>query len=181
METPTWDGLSCLINISGIRVTLLSNLQFDGVINNLEMSSALLAEAMAGRKQTFKVKNLRAQLSTGTNGFCVKKSSTILTSHSGSVQGSVKALAIDAFTLDWPGMIAYAYQPIRLIPQVLQHVKNQDSVVNLIAPFWPKRAWFTKLLSLTVDVPLILPDRKDLPKQPKSQSFPLGSMENVKQ
>ena len=48
-------------------MTLLSNnLQFDGVIDNLEMSSALLAEVMARRKQAFKVTNLMAQLSTGT-------------------------------------------------------------------------------------------------------------------
>ena len=63
---------------------------------------------------------------------------------------SVKALAIDAFTLDWSGMIAYAYPPICLIPRVLQQVENQECIVILIAPFWPKRAWFTKLLSLTV-------------------------------
>ena len=84
---------------------------------------------------------------------------------------SVKALAIDAFTLDWSGMMAYAYPPICLIPRVPLQVECQSCTMILIAPFWPKRAWFTKLLNLLVDVPLVLPVRKDLLKQPRGMFF----------
>ena len=104
-----------------------------------------------------------------------------------SLRPSVKALAIDAFTLDWPGMIAYAYPPICLIPRVLQQVENQECIVILIAPFWPKRLVHE----------IAQPDsryttdstRQERPSKtnnreifrPKSQSFLLGSMENLKQ
>ena len=84
MGIPTWAGLSCLISISGTKITLSCRiLHLDGAMDNLAMSSALLAEVMARRKQTFNVKNFNEQVSTGTKGSFLRKSKTTPTSHWG--------------------------------------------------------------------------------------------------
>ena len=42
----------------------------------------------------------------------------------------------------------------------------QGLELMLVAPFWPQHHWFPDLLELLLEVPLFLPRRKDLPKQP---------------
>ena len=65
---------------------------------------------------------------------------------------SQKALQIDAFTLDWTGLNVYAFPPICLIPCVLRQIEAQPGLVILIAPCWPRRAWFSKILELLADI-----------------------------
>ena len=62
-----------------------------------------------------------------------------------------QALALDALTISWEGMFAYAYPPICLIPKVLQHMSQFHCQIILIAPKWPRRHWYTDLLQLLMD------------------------------
>ena len=55
-----------------------------------------------------------------------------------------KALSIDALTMDWNHIHAYAFPPFHLIPAV-------------IAPLWPNRPWFPELSGLLVSPPVFLP------------------------
>ena len=48
-----------------------------------------------------------------------------------------KALAIDALSMDWNHLHAYAFPPFILIPAVLEKIWHQCRIV-LIAPFWPQ-------------------------------------------
>jgi len=84
---------------------------------------------------------------------------------------SIKAYQMDAFTLDWTGMECYAFPPICLIQRVLQQVRQQPCSLILIAPRLPRRSWFTQILDLLIDIPLILPQREDLLRQPQGQFF----------
>ena len=84
---------------------------------------------------------------------------------------SERALAVDAFSIDWTGMIAYAYPPICLIPRLLLQMRHQHCRVLLIAPMWPRRTWFPDLLRLLTNCPLVLPERADLLRQPKGQFY----------
>lgn len=72
------------------------------------------------------------------------------------------AWAVDALSLDWSHLLAYAFPPFLLIPQVLRKVRESPCQVLLLAPWWPQRSWFSDLLELLRDLPRALPARHDL-------------------
>jgi hypothetical protein len=78
------------------------------------------------------------------------------------------AYGIDALTIPWNNMFAYAYPPICLIAKILQHMTKYNCQLILIAPHWPRRHWFPNLLKLIADFPRNFPVREDLLHQPKS-------------
>ena len=63
------------------------------------------------------------------------------------------AYAIDALSILWDGMWAYAYPPTLLLPQVLQRVSTESVGLILIAPWWLKRVWSLDLLELSLVPP----------------------------
>ena len=67
------------------------------------------------------------------------------------------AYAVDALSISWKGMFAYAFPPFRFLSQVLQKVARKSFKIILIAPAWPKQAWFTYLLRLSCARPIRLP------------------------
>ena len=75
------------------------------------------------------------------------------------------AYAVDAMVTPWAGMWAYAYPPPALLPLVLEKVADETVRLVLIAPFWPKRPWFPRLLELLVEPPWELPQWPDLVHQ----------------
>ena len=79
------------------------------------------------------------------------------------------ALAIDALTISWEDMFAWAFPPICLIPKVIQHMLKFHCQIILIAPQWPRRHWYTEILNLLMACPIRLPVIPDLLQQPKSQ------------
>ena len=50
-----------------------------------------------------------------------------------------KALAIDALSIDWNHLHAYAFPPFILIPAVLEKIRQHQCRTVLIAPFWPQQ------------------------------------------
>ena len=68
-----------------------------------------------------------------------------------------KALPIDALTMDWNHIHAYAFPPFHLIPAVINKVWLSQCKIVLIAPLWPDRPWFPELLGLLVSPPVFLP------------------------
>ena len=54
---------------------------------------------------------------------------------------------IDAFTLSWEGINAYAFPPFSLIGRVLKKAEEEkpDSLI-LVAPDWPSAHWYPRLL-----------------------------------
>ena len=92
-----------------------------------------------------------------------------------SVQDN-KALAIDALSMDWNHLYAYAFPPFILIPAVLEKIRQHQCRIVLIAPFWPQQQWFSELL-LLVSAPIRLPLIPSLLTQSKGrfvhQNLPL--------
>jgi hypothetical protein len=76
-----------------------------------------------------------------------------------------RAYAVDALSMSWAGMSAYAFPPPALLSKVVGKIRFNQCQVILIAPWWPKQAWFPDLLHLSVDLPRRLPDRPDLLSQ----------------
>ena len=62
--------------------------------------------------------------------------------------------------------------PFGLLPCVFAKVRwSWGLELTLIAPFWPQHPWFPDLLELLVAVPVALPLRKDLLRQPHFHRF----------
>ena len=80
------------------------------------------------------------------------------------------AVAVDALTLPWEDLDAYAFSPTAILGKVVE--KLQDSPCKrliLIAPGWPNMPWFWDLVTMSSRVPLSLPDQPNLLTQPFSQ------------
>ena len=57
--------------------------------------------------------------------------------------------------------------PFGLLPRLLAKVRQSLGLeLTLVAPFWPLRPWFPDLLELLVEIPILLPYRRDLLHQP---------------
>lgn len=81
------------------------------------------------------------------------------------------ALGIDALSTSWEGMYAYAFPPFPLLSRVVLKISKERCLILLIAPLWSGQPWFGNLLSLLVEVPICLPYRGDLLRQPLSRQF----------
>ena len=68
-----------------------------------------------------------------------------------------KALAIDAMSMNWDGIHAYAFSPFHIIPAILTKIRMHRCKIGLIAPLWPQRPWFLELLHLSIAAPIFLP------------------------
>ena len=83
-----------------------------------------------------------------------------------------KATGVDAFLQPWDSLQAYAFPPIAIIRRVLLKLRASHYCdLTLIAPFWPQREWFPDLLELLSDIPIELPKRQDLLRQPHFHRF----------
>jgi hypothetical protein len=92
------------------------------------------------------------------------------------------ALATDALSISWVGLIAYAYPPLALLLRVLNKIEEEGCKVILIAPVWPRRHWYVRLLQLLCESPILLPDKGNLLTQhnnrmwhPNPQLFKLAA------
>ena len=78
----------------------------------------------------------------------------------------------DALLQPWDTLHAYAFPPIAIIRRVLVKLRSSRSCeLTLIAPFWPQRDWFPDLLKLLSGIPIALPSREDLLRQPHFHRF----------
>ena len=80
------------------------------------------------------------------------------------------AVALDALTLPWEDLDAYAFPPTAILGKVVE--KLLDALCKrliLIAPGWPNMPWFWDLVTMSSQVPLSLPNLPSLLTQPFSQ------------
>ena len=81
------------------------------------------------------------------------------------------AYDVDALSISWKGMYAYAYPPTAILPKVLAKAREDGCELVLIAPKWPQQAWFGPLQDLLIDLPVELPPIKKMLMQPQSDIF----------
>ena len=60
---------------------------------------------------------------------------------------------VDAFTMNWTNLIAYAFPPFNLIPLIS---KKEMATLILIAPLWSAQSWWPLLIDLVIDYPVYL-------------------------
>ncbi len=81
-----------------------------------------------------------------------------------------QAIGVDALSLSWKNMHAYAFPPTPILLKVLRKLENEEGCrLVLIAPDWPKQSWYPLLQALSIDRPRRLPVTRRLLKQPGTQ------------
>ena len=66
------------------------------------------------------------------------------------------AWAVDALSIPWMGLLAYAFPPLPILSKVLKKAREEQATLILIAPRWPAQPWFPELLCLSNVPPLKL-------------------------
>jgi hypothetical protein len=70
-----------------------------------------------------------------------------------------KAEAVDAFAQNnWQPENNYVNPPFRMIPSVIQTLKQQNATATVITPRWPAQLWYQMLLDMSIAPPIILPN-----------------------
>ncbi|XP_041433304.1 uncharacterized protein LOC121398305 [Xenopus laevis] len=75
------------------------------------------------------------------------------------------AMGVDAMTQVWDFHLAYVFPPFPMLPRVLKKIKQSYTTVIVIAPYWPRRTWFTDLQDMSIAQPVSFPPRYDLLQQ----------------
>ena len=81
------------------------------------------------------------------------------------------AYDVDALSMNWTNIYAYAFPPTAILHRVLARIPQFPCRILLIAPNWPTQPWFPRLLELLVDHPRKIPDLPHLLKQPRAPVF----------
>ena len=88
-----------------------------------------------------------------------------------------RALAIDALSMNWDRIHAYAFPPFALILAIISKIRQHQCKIVLVAPFWPEASWFPELLRLLVAPPIRLPVKQHLLTQ---LQFVRNNIENLR-
>ena len=79
-----------------------------------------------------------------------------------------QAWAVDALSLPWTGLVAYAFPPFPLVGKVVRKARRDSPCLLLVAPRWPAQPWYPELLELASPEPLRLQLRNTDLVQPRS-------------
>ncbi len=82
------------------------------------------------------------------------------------------ALQGNSLQADWFKGLLSMYPPVLLLSLALHKVIRGEAQVIAILPWWPRRGWFSLLLQLLVDLPVMLPERNGLLLAPDGTEFP---------
>ena len=73
------------------------------------------------------------------------------------------AEAVDAFSIKWTNVNAFAFPPFSLVGNVVQKMIAEESDLTLIAPLWKTQHWFPTVLHCIVEDSYLIPKRKSRP------------------
>ena len=80
------------------------------------------------------------------------------------------AVAVDALTLPWEDLDAYAFPPTAILGKVVEKLLDSPCKrIIMIAPGWPNMPWFWDLVTMSSQAPLSLPNLPNLLTQPFNQ------------
>ena len=73
------------------------------------------------------------------------------------------ATAVDALSLPWEDLDAYAFPPAAILGKVVEKLQDTPCKrIIVIAPGWPNMPWFWDLVAMSSQIPLSLPDVPNL-------------------
>ena len=81
-----------------------------------------------------------------------------------------EAKLVDAFMQNWGKFgFVYIFPPFGIMSGVLQKFVFDKAEGIVIAPCWPTRPWFTRLMDIVVDIPMLLPSNSNVLFLPSSR------------
>ena len=83
------------------------------------------------------------------------------------------AMTVDACSLSWSDLKAYAFPPFCMIGKCLTKTVRDQATLVLITPTWQTKTWYPKLLEMEVEAPILLPPYPDLLTSPLGDNHPL--------
>ena len=70
---------------------------------------------------------------------------------------------VDAFTVDWKQFkLIYMFPPFSLLGSCIQKIRLEEANAVVVAPLWPTQPWFTRLMEMLVDQPILIRRKKDM-------------------
>ena len=64
---------------------------------------------------------------------------------------------VDAFTVDWKQFkLIYMFPPFSLLGSCIQKIRLEEANAVVVAPLWPTQPWFTRLMEMLVDQPILI-------------------------
>ena len=78
---------------------------------------------------------------------------------------------VNAFFMSWKEYYFYAFPPFSVIAACLQKIEQDQATGVLLVPVWQTQPWFTPLLHLLVDNPVLLPQSTHLLTQPHNHAL----------
>ena len=79
-----------------------------------------------------------------------------------SLRRDPEALETDAFSMNCNGLKPYDNPLWNMIYRVLGQVRRQEVTIVLVAPVWKTQAWYSLLLTLLIQEPLLTPQTEGL-------------------
>jgi len=73
-----------------------------------------------------------------------------------SWRSDLNEIGMDALQLPWDNYSGYVFPPFYLIGRCLRKVREERAPLVLIAPVWKSKLWYTVLLELLVEYPLVI-------------------------
>jgi len=83
------------------------------------------------------------------------------------------AVGLDAFSINWKDLKAYAFPPFGIISRCLGKIKREEATLTIITPYWPSCSWFPLLLEMSSDVARVLQPEENLLCSPLGVQHPL--------
>jgi len=83
------------------------------------------------------------------------------------------AIATDAFTVNWDSSLAYLFPPFNQIGRCLQKVTRDKTTAVIVTPIWSTQIWYSTLLEMSCQQPLMLPNKETLLMSPQGEHHPL--------
>ena len=81
------------------------------------------------------------------------------------------ATAVDALSLPWEDLDAYAFPPVAILGKVVEKLQDTPCKrIILIAPGWPNMPWFWDLVTMSSQISLFMPNLPNLLTHPFNQT-----------
>ena len=89
-------------------------------------------------------------------------------------------LHINAFSISWQGRHFYAFPPFAIIGKVLHKIVFDVATWITVVRNWPRQQWYSLLMKLLIDIPILLCSSKILLQHPsKIKTYSLANKLNL--
>ena len=80
---------------------------------------------------------------------------------------------VNAFTLTWTDLAAYAFPPFILIARCLRKVREEKATFCLVTPKWTTQPWYAQALEMSVQPPILIPPTHNNLRSSQGEQHPL--------